>query len=136
MGGRRHFVDIAGWPKEAYYRESARRRAAARYVAHPRPPKPKKIPRIVMTEEERQRKILARHMKRHYDIDLEEYERLYEQQEGRCKICKEPKNRLGVDHCHETGKVRGLLCRKCNAGIGMLNDDPNLVRAALEYLCS
>lgn len=39
-----------------------------------------------------------------------------------------------IDHCHKTGKVRGLLCKTCNTGIGHLKDDPNILRSAINYL--
>lgn len=59
-------------------------------------------------------------------------------QGGGCAICQKPdgegKDRLHLDHDHETGKARGLLCGPCNRGIGMLRDDPALVRKALDYL--
>lgn len=67
----------------------------------------------------------------------EVFARLRDRQEGKCAICcQEPKNgrRLHIDHCHTTGAFRGLLCNNCNAGIGMLKDDPVIVRQALEYL--
>jgi Recombination endonuclease VII len=52
-----------------------------------------------------------------------------------CAIClKAPAERLCVDHCHATGKVRGLLCRTCNVGLGCYRDDPSLVTAAAAYL--
>lgn len=50
-----------------------------------------------------------------------------------CAMCGREED-LCIDHCHETGKVRGVLCRTCNSGIGMLNDDPDLVEEALTYL--
>lgn len=60
-------------------------------------------------------------------------------QSNRCKICKiefaDDKSAC-IDHCHKTGKVRGLLCKKCNSGIGMFGDDPEKVRKAHEYLMS
>lgn len=55
----------------------------------------------------------------------------------RCAICFEAPRlgeRLAVDHCHETGVVRGLLCRRCNTGIGLLRDDPMVLNAAVAYL--
>lgn len=54
-------------------------------------------------------------------------------QGGRCAVCGEEK-KLHVDHCHDTGKVRGMLCFACNTGIGKLKDDPDLLLAAHRYL--
>lgn len=71
-----------------------------------------------------------------YGLKDGEYERLLEEQGGVCAICGKPprKERLAVDHDHVTKRVRGLLHRRCNAAIGMLHDDPRLLRAALAYL--
>lgn len=70
-----------------------------------------------------------------YGVTREEYNTLKIKFNNTCGICKKkPKYNLAIDHCHKTGKIRGLLCRKCNSAIGFLNDDPNLVKAALEYL--
>lgn len=51
-----------------------------------------------------------------------------------CEICHKEED-LVIDHCHTTGKVRGLLCRQCNAGIGLLKDNIELIKRAWEYLC-
>jgi Recombination endonuclease VII len=70
-----------------------------------------------------------------YRTSLEEYEQLLVRQNGACPICgKQTTKRLCVDHCHATGRVRGLLCSKCNLGIGQLDDDPGLMRAAIAYV--
>jgi hypothetical protein len=77
-----------------------------------------------------------------FDISVEEYDRLFFAQEGLCAICSQPERapfkggvrRLAVDHDHETGKVRGLLCMNCNNGLGRFGDDPGLLRAAADYL--
>jgi hypothetical protein len=72
---------------------------------------------------------------RAYGITVEYYVQLLVKQNSRCAIClKRDSVRLSVDHDHATGRVRGLLCRKCNRAIGGLNDDPLLVQAALRYL--
>lgn len=72
-----------------------------------------------------------------YGITLEQYEEMYDNQKGVCKICKNTcssRQCLSVDHCHKTGKVRGLLCVKCNTALGMLNDDVHKFKTAIEYL--
>jgi hypothetical protein len=68
-----------------------------------------------------------------YGISLEDYQRMAGEQGGLCAICKQPE-RLVVDHDHRTGKVRGLLCAKCNSGIGMLGDSGDVARNAADYL--
>ena len=73
-----------------------------------------------------------------YGIGIEDYNRMFAEQEGCCAICgkhqTEEEKRLSVDHCHETGAVRGLLCRKCNTGLGVFRDDPALLTIAIAYL--
>jgi len=68
-----------------------------------------------------------------YRLTPEEYDSMHEEARGRCAICKR-KRSLCVDHCHKTGKVRGLLCRCCNRGIGMLGDTHHELEKAVEYL--
>lgn len=73
-----------------------------------------------------------------YDISLDEYNEIFIKQDGKCAVCgkhqSEIKTALAVDHCHSTGKVRGLLCGNCNRGIGMLQDDIENLRCAILYL--
>lgn len=80
-----------------------------------------------------------------YGLSLEDYEAMLDAQEGVCAICKSdnpagegnfPKKALSfsVDHCHSTGKVRGLLCNTCNRGLGFFKDDMALLVSAQEYL--
>jgi len=59
---------------------------------------------------------------------------MLKQQGGVCAICKKKGRPLGVDHCHSTGKVRGILCGKCNSGLGFYDDDSDVMRAAAAYL--
>ncbi len=75
--------------------------------------------------------------KKKYGLTPAEYDRLFSDQSGKCAICDEtPMTKKGpvVDHGHETGKVRGILCQRCNTAIGMLRDDPMLLRKAATYL--
>ena len=71
-------------------------------------------------------------------MSLEQFDEMLERQGGVCAICDQPESikgsSLSVDHCHHSGKIRGLLCRNCNSAIGKLKDDPNLIESALEYL--
>lgn len=68
-----------------------------------------------------------------YNITLEAYKKLYERQNGRCFICQREVD-LVVDHCHETGEVRGLLCKKHNSAIGFMEDNIVFLERAIEYL--
>jgi len=72
-----------------------------------------------------------------YGITVQQYEAASEAVGGLCEICGEKcvtGKTLAVDHDHETGAVRGLLCRKCNSGLGLFNDSTELLKAAAEYL--
>lgn len=76
-------------------------------------------------------------LRRVYGITPEEYDALAAKQKNACAICKQEcvtGYRLAVDHDHETGRVRGLLCMHCNSGIGNLNDSIPLLQAAIRYL--
>lgn len=74
-------------------------------------------------------------LKANYGLTLEEYWEMWDKQDGLCKICKNicSKN-LAVDHCHKTNKVRGLLCGKCNKGLGLFRDSTEFLASAIEYL--
>lgn len=54
--------------------------------------------------------------------------------EGRCQLCRREADKLVVDHNHDTGRVRGILCSSCNVGMGLFGDDPAAMRAAADYL--
>jgi len=70
-----------------------------------------------------------------YGISPDDYDRLLARQQGACAICKRKSDAvLCVDHCHSTGKVRGLVCRRCNTGLGCYEDNLDLMRAAMAYL--
>jgi len=73
-----------------------------------------------------------------YGISLEEYNVLFEKQEYKCAICGIEKSENGktlhCDHNHKTGKVRGLLCFKCNTGLGNFNDNVEVLLKAISYL--
>ena len=74
---------------------------------------------------------------RKYGITADEYRAMLAEQNGVCAICHQPcqtNEMLSVDHDHQTGRIRGLLCRKCNRAIGMLGDSPRLLVEALKYL--
>lgn len=81
-------------------------------------------------------------LKRHYGVTLDWYNERHAEQGGVCAICKQPETmvirgkvlNLAVDHCHDEGHVRGLLCADCNRALGMFKHDPNLLTAAIAYL--
>ena len=81
------------------------------------------------------RAVLKRRCETLYGISLEDYDRMFTRQGGRCRICKRKSSRaLFIDHCHVTGRVRGLLCNNCNCLIGFARDDPSILMAGSSYL--
>lgn len=94
-----------------------------------------------------------RKYKREKLLSIPEYNLMHEKQGGLCAICNQPETskshsnrvknigeiknkRLAIDHCHNTGKIRGLLCHKCNTGLGAFKDSTEYLNAAIEYLKS
>lgn len=73
-------------------------------------------------------------LKLYYGITIEHYETMYATQEGKCATCQTYYPSLVVDHDHKTGKVRKLLCSKCNLALGYVNDNPEILKNMIEYL--
>lgn len=73
---------------------------------------------------------------RRYGITIDAYREMLSRQNGACAICLSlpGRSRLHIDHNHDTGRVRGLLCSRCNAGVGMFKDNHELMLAAVEYV--
>lgn len=87
--------------------------------------------------------IMNAYLQRNYGITFRTYRLMLEEQKGLCKICKSEgfimnkdrhKMKLVIDHCHSTGKVRGLLCHNCNRALGLLQDSTDNLNAAIAYL--
>jgi len=79
----------------------------------------------------------AAYLQRVYGITFDEFLGMSADQDDRCGICRKPDSvhpKLSVDHDHDTGHVRGLLCFACNTGIGKLGDDYATLQAAADYL--
>ena len=80
------------------------------------------------------------HLRSAYGMTLDDFDELLESQGGGCAICGkapvdgEPRTRMVVDHCHTSGKVRGILCDLCNTAIGKFHDDPLLLEKAADYV--
>lgn len=83
----------------------------------------------------------ASRIKSKYGLTDVEHARMFAEQNGLCWICRDPKRSsrdhgtgLVIDHDHATGEVRGLLCSRCNAAIGMLDDNPHWINRASQYI--
>lgn len=86
---------------------------------------------------DRARQTTRKNKLQRYGLTVEQFSAMLASQSGKCPICqmelKSPKV-PAVDHDHQTGAVRGILCRQCNAAIGQLQDNPTVLRRAAEYL--
>ena len=76
------------------------------------------------------------HLRLNYKLDYTTYLQMIKTQNNKCKICNQEQQgkSLAVDHCHTTGKVRGLLCANCNTAIGLLKEDITIFNKAIEFL--
>lgn len=77
-------------------------------------------------------RFLAR-LRQKYGLNPNEYQEMLEKQDYKCKICNKVK-KLVIDHCHESGKIRSLLCPQCNTGIGMFFESEQFLLNAIDYL--
>jgi hypothetical protein len=83
-------------------------------------------------------------LRRKYGITLEDFQSLFDNQDGKCAICSQTlptildpgklRKSLAVDHNHDNGKVRGLLCGKCNMALGLFSDSVDILNSAIHYL--
>lgn len=87
-------------------------------------------------------KVRAGKIKYNFGISRLDYEALHKKQGGVCAICSKPETairngklkELAIDHCHQTGQVRGLLCQRCNTALGQFSDDISTLESAINYL--
>jgi len=103
--------------------------------SYPLKPKKKILPKkVVVVKPIAERKdSIAKYVGK-YGITLEDYLGMVCRQGGRCAICGATSDRLMIDHCHKSTKVRGLLCGACNTGLGMFRDNVSALNAAIIYL--
>jgi hypothetical protein len=102
------------------------------------PEKVKEINRVKRSNSEFLERDRIRDLKRRYGISIDDYNLMFDTQNGCCAICKkhqsELKKSLFVDHDHNTEKIRGLICFRCNAALGLFNDDINNLLNAIKHL--
>ena len=92
---------------------------------------------FVFHRREERRVLKARRARlKKYGLTEQQYNIMVAEQQGLCKICKTSPERLVIDHCHETGEVRGLLCHYCNVGLGWFRDSTDSLKSAIKYLNS
>ena len=119
-------------PRQRYYRNNREKEIAASQAwnkAHPEEYAKKRHEGYLRNRE----KILQRAKLRFYGLTAEQYQELMVKFPD-CGICHTTERQLQIDHCHETKKIRGLLCANCNTGIGLLKESPEIIRRAITYL--
>ena len=91
--------------------------------------------RYPTTPEQKQR-AYERQIKRNYGVTVDDYDDMFKQQGGLCAGCKQSNKgaRFHIDHCHQTGIVRGLLCSKCNIALGLVDDQIETLANLISYL--
>jgi len=74
------------------------------------------------------------HLRRRYNLSIDELGEMMLEQDNKCAICGTEEGRLVIDHNHRTGEVRGLLCDACNCSLGLLKEDPTIIKSLLSYI--
>ncbi len=122
---KRHYAKGLCWPCYRRRPDQVAMRKAY-YLSH----------KAQFVEHDRRTRAKGTTAKRLYGLLPVTYRRMKEAQQGLCYLCQRPPGRksLGVDHNHKTGKIRALLCARCNMALGGLRDDPALCRRAADYL--
>jgi hypothetical protein len=122
-------------PEEAYRRRADKPGKPLRPVCRQCEKAARKPPKKIKRTKKIKKKEKVARLKKKYGLSLEVHTIMSFIQDKKCAICKEvPSGGLVVDHSHTTGKVRALLCSKCNLALGMFKDSPDLLRAAVRYL--
>ena len=117
------------------YRANQRARCRAYYRAHKQEINERSRAYYHAHKQDIQPILRRGQLKRLYGMSPADYDGLLAKQDGMCAICGTPSEEtLCVDHCHATGIIRGLLCRKCNTGLGCYEDDPATMITSLAYL--
>jgi len=103
------------------------------------PTRQKKIKRMAEWRKKRDPQLVIAYrrrymLKKNYGITPEQFDAMLLNQGGACAICRESVDKPHVDHDHVTGRVRGILCNRCNVGLGMFNDNKTSLRSAIAYL--
>lgn len=132
---------MPGWTKAAEENRKPKRRS--RYATDPvyRQERIDDARRWAAANPERR---FANLLRSRYGITVEQYNEMLSEQNSLCFICQKPETqvdhrskkvlRLSVDHCHESGVIRGLLCRKCNYALGLYDGEPHVFEAMAAYL--
>jgi hypothetical protein len=136
--GHQHYcVDCFRLIKQQHYLDNADKQKAksrAKYASN----KEKHTATVIRWIENNPRQVKNTYLLKKYKITLEQYETLFQKQDGRCALCSKHQTELrislAVDHCHKTNKIRGLLCDTCNRGIGFLKEDKEILAKAIDYL--
>ncbi len=124
-------IHYAGPTCSNCYRSEQRRLNPNKFLQKDREYK-KSLPKETKSE-----RALRYQLKYHYGLSTEQFSELILKQDNACAICRtsfEARPSIAVDHCHTKGSVRGLLCRGCNTGIGMLREKPENFISAFNYL--
>jgi len=140
FGKDKHSKDgFTNYCKECRNRDSRQRAAKNPEIYKRRNDKHKEKRKEYYSRPENKRRFKSQALKQAFGISIEEYDAMLKLQNGVCAVCFKEEltvrnKNLAVDHCHKTGKIRGLLCSHCNRAIGLLGDNPTVLENALNYL--